>query len=193
MAQWDRHRVLAVGAHPDDIELGCGATLAVHRARGDEITLLVLTTGELGAGPGVARVDEQEAAASRLGATLVRGGQADGHVNEGRPTVEVIESVLREVRPGVPAHGRRGRGPGAGPAGPGVAPAGGDRPHQGRPGDRRDHRHRLLPGPRASGRGPARPGRLPSRLPSRREVPTGSGGPQATVPAARSAAIRASS
>jgi len=33
----------------------------------------------------------------------------------------------------------------------------------------------------------------PSRLPSRREVPTGSGGPQATVPAARSAAIRASS
>lgn len=101
MAQWERHRVLAVGAHPDDIELGCGATLAVHRARGDEITLLVLTKGELGAGPGVARVDEQESAAARLGATLVWGGQADGHVHEGRPTVEVIESVLDEVRPGV--------------------------------------------------------------------------------------------
>ena len=101
MAQWDRSHVLAVGAHPDDIELGCGATLAVHRARGDEITLLVLTEGELGAVPGVTRVEEQEEAAARLGATLRWGGQPDGHVPEGRPTVEVIESVLRDVRPGV--------------------------------------------------------------------------------------------
>jgi LmbE family N-acetylglucosaminyl deacetylase len=101
MAQWDRHRVLAVGAHPDDIELGCGATLAVHRARGDDVTLLVLTEGELGAGPGIERVREQQDAAARLGAALVWGGQADGHVDEGRPTVEVIESVLRDVRPGV--------------------------------------------------------------------------------------------
>ena len=35
--------VLAIGAHPDDIELGCGATLAAHAARGDSISLLVMT------------------------------------------------------------------------------------------------------------------------------------------------------
>ena len=39
-------RVLAVGAHPADVELGCGGALLAHRDRGDEIHLLVL------AGPG---------------------------------------------------------------------------------------------------------------------------------------------
>ena len=42
--------VLAIGAHPDDVELGCGGTLAKHVARGDRVTLLVITRGE--AGPG---------------------------------------------------------------------------------------------------------------------------------------------
>ena len=40
--------VLAVGAHPDDIELGCGATLLAHHAAGDVVTLLVMTGGESG-------------------------------------------------------------------------------------------------------------------------------------------------
>jgi len=33
-------KVLAVGAHPDDIELGCAGTLLQHGARGDEVNLL---------------------------------------------------------------------------------------------------------------------------------------------------------
>jgi len=108
MEQWDRRRVLAVGAHPDDIELGCGASLAVHSQRGDDITLLVLTDGELADTPVAARVDEQKAAAARLGAALVWGGQADGHVSDGRATVEVIEAVLHDVRPGIVyTHARR--------------------------------------------------------------------------------------
>lgn len=41
-------RVLAVGAHPDDIELGCGGTLLAHKARGDQISMLVLSRGEHG-------------------------------------------------------------------------------------------------------------------------------------------------
>ena len=36
-------RVLAIGAHPDDIEFGCGATLAKWSAAGTEVWLLVLT------------------------------------------------------------------------------------------------------------------------------------------------------
>jgi LmbE family N-acetylglucosaminyl deacetylase len=35
--------VLAVGAHPDDIELGCGAALLAHRRAGHAVTLLVMT------------------------------------------------------------------------------------------------------------------------------------------------------
>lgn len=38
-------RVLAVGAHPDDVELGAGATLAKHAQAGDEVAILVLGTG----------------------------------------------------------------------------------------------------------------------------------------------------
>jgi N-acetylglucosamine malate deacetylase 1 len=40
-------RVLAVGAHPDDVELGCGATLARHVLAGDEAFVLVLGAGAL--------------------------------------------------------------------------------------------------------------------------------------------------
>lgn len=38
-------RVLAIGAHPDDVELGCGATLARHVADGDHVTILHLSHG----------------------------------------------------------------------------------------------------------------------------------------------------
>ena len=43
------HRsVLAIGAHPDDIELGCGGTIARHVAAGDQVAMLVVTRGEVG-------------------------------------------------------------------------------------------------------------------------------------------------
>ena len=41
-------KVLAIGAHPDDIELGCGASLLAHAARGDRVAMLVMTPGEQG-------------------------------------------------------------------------------------------------------------------------------------------------
>lgn len=47
-------RILGVGAHPDDAELGCGATLALFKKKGHEIYILVLTKGEA-SGDSVAR------------------------------------------------------------------------------------------------------------------------------------------
>lgn len=90
-------RVLAVGAHPDDIELGCGATLAAHRARGDEIGLLIMTTGEQGPQASRSRVHEQEEAAALLGARLFWGAFEDGAVPETRAAVEMIEGVALEL------------------------------------------------------------------------------------------------
>jgi len=90
-------RVLAIGAHPDDIELGCGATLAAHRARRDEIALLVLTTGEQGPQAAASRVDEQQQAADRLGARLYWGAFDDGAVPEGRPAIDLIQAVMRDM------------------------------------------------------------------------------------------------
>lgn len=90
--------ILAIGAHPDDVELGCGATLAAHTARGDSVALLIMTTGEQGPQAGCSRVREQEDAAEVLGARLFWGNFRDGAVPEERETVELIDAVLGEVQ-----------------------------------------------------------------------------------------------
>jgi LmbE family N-acetylglucosaminyl deacetylase len=89
--------VLAVGAHPDDIELGCGGTLAAHRAAGDAVTMLVLTTGQNGQGGTRLRVEEQERAAEGLGAVLVWGGQVDCAMAVDPALITVIEQVIQVV------------------------------------------------------------------------------------------------
>jgi LmbE family N-acetylglucosaminyl deacetylase len=91
-------RVLAIGAHPDDVELGCGGTLLAHAAAGDAVTVLVVTGGENGPGatPAVRRT-EQEAAARVLGARLFWGGAVDCQVSADATTISAIEAVIAEV------------------------------------------------------------------------------------------------
>lgn len=43
-----RKKVLFIGTHPDDIDLGCALTMHDHYLRGDQITTIVLTGGEKG-------------------------------------------------------------------------------------------------------------------------------------------------
>lgn len=88
-------KVLAIGAHPDDIELGCAGSLLAHRRAGDEITLLVLTKGEQGPQDETSRVREQEDAAESLGARLLWGGFEDGRVPGDRSSIAVIEDAIR--------------------------------------------------------------------------------------------------
>ncbi|HVC25691.1 MAG TPA: PIG-L deacetylase family protein [Acidimicrobiales bacterium] len=85
-------RVLAVGAHPVDVEIGCGGALIAHRDRGDEIHLLVMTGEHDRAHP--LRRGEQELAAGRLGAVLHWGGFEDGAVPAGRESIATVESVI---------------------------------------------------------------------------------------------------
>ena len=89
--------VLAVGAHPDDVELGCGATLLRHVARGDEVTILVMTAGQRGRVEGMSRLHEQEDAASQLGVRLVWGGFQDGSVPDGPEAISVIDEVIADT------------------------------------------------------------------------------------------------
>ena len=79
--------VLAVGAHPGDIETGCGATLAAHRAAGDAVTMLVL------AGPEPAA----EAAARALDCLLVRARITGDVVRADAATIAAIENVVTGV------------------------------------------------------------------------------------------------
>ncbi len=89
--------VVAIGAHPDDIELGCAGALLAHRRAGHEVTLLVMTTGEQGPQGSASRVAEQEDAAALLGARLFWGGFPDGEVSHDRHTTSAIEAVLDDA------------------------------------------------------------------------------------------------
>ena len=55
--------LLAFGAHPDDVELGCGATIAKHVSVGKKVGIIDLTRGELGT-RGTAEIRDLEAAKS---------------------------------------------------------------------------------------------------------------------------------
>jgi len=93
--------VLAVGAHPDDIELGCSATLALHKAHGDKVYLLVLTKGEASGNIKV-RENECRKAAKMLGVDrLFFGGLEDTEVHDGRETIDAIEKIIGEVKPDI--------------------------------------------------------------------------------------------
>lgn len=88
--------VLAIGAHPDDIELGCAGTLLAHRVRGEQIAMLVLTRGERGPRGARSRIDEQESAALTLGARLYWGDYEDGEIDSGRSAVTLVERVIAD-------------------------------------------------------------------------------------------------
>lgn len=92
-------RVLAIGAHPDDIELGCGGTVARISAAGGHATMLVLTDGCLGPTGHDPRWLEQEQACEVLGAELRWGGYGDGELRHDPHLVGCIGRVLDEVQP----------------------------------------------------------------------------------------------
>jgi LmbE family N-acetylglucosaminyl deacetylase/ActR/RegA family two-component response regulator len=96
----DRQIVLAVGAHPDDVEIGIGGLLARHRQRGDRVVILTLSGGERG-GPGAERLLESNAAADVLGAELVIEDLPDTHISEGLDTITAIKAVIDRVQPTV--------------------------------------------------------------------------------------------
>jgi LmbE family N-acetylglucosaminyl deacetylase len=96
-----RKVVLAVGAHPDDVELGCAGTLAMHKKNGDKVYLLVLTRGEASGDPAV-REKECRQAAEMLGVDgLFFGGLEDTKIHDGVETIEAIEKILSSVNPDV--------------------------------------------------------------------------------------------
>jgi LmbE family N-acetylglucosaminyl deacetylase len=92
--------VLAIGAHPDDVEIGCGGTLLDHRRRDDRISILTLSHGAVG-GDRRARMAEAAAAADAIGAQLLFGDLPDTGIDAGGDTVRLIESVVRALDPTV--------------------------------------------------------------------------------------------
>jgi LmbE family N-acetylglucosaminyl deacetylase len=102
---------LAVAAHPDDVEFGCGGTLAKWAAAGCVVHHLVCTDGSKGtwdadadtASLVLARQTEQRAAAKALGATgsVTFLGEIDGELEPTLAWRGAVAGVIRRVRPDV--------------------------------------------------------------------------------------------
>ena len=90
--------ILAFGAHPDDIELGCGGSIALATSQGKKVGLIDLTRGELGT-RGSAEIREKEAkeAADVLGVSFRKNlGFRDGFfVNDEVHQIKVIETIRK--------------------------------------------------------------------------------------------------
>lgn len=98
-------RILAVGAHPDDLEILCAGTLAKYAERGDFVAMAISTNGEVGSSTlpkeAIARIREAEArtSAAVIGAELHWLGYPDEFLYENDQTRLRYIDLVRQVRP----------------------------------------------------------------------------------------------
>jgi LmbE family N-acetylglucosaminyl deacetylase len=91
--------VLAIGAHPDDIEYGCGGMLTKYAERGHDVYLFVASDGALG-GDGSVRRQEQADSALIMGCREVFWGDyIDTEIPLNRELIVRLEAVMRRVQP----------------------------------------------------------------------------------------------
>ena len=134
--------ILAIGSHPDDVELGCGGTMALLAKRGLSVGIVNLTRGEAGTrGTGEERRAEAEAAADMLGASVLEFLDCgDGALRTGPEEEDALIEVLRRYRPDLifgpspsdrhPDHGRAHRLVAAASYYSGLAGRGDSEPHR---------------------------------------------------------------
>src|SRR3954462_2728189 len=93
--------VLAMGAHPDDLELGCGATLAKLSASGVAVHAVIFSKGEQGGPSGFDRAAETRVALEALGAASVTQHDfADTRLHEAlNELIACTEDHVRAVAP----------------------------------------------------------------------------------------------
>lgn len=99
----DTLTVLAFGAHPDDIEFGCGGVIAQETLAGRPAHFVVCSRGEAGThGQPEQRVAEARRAATLLGATIeFVEFDGDSHLEVRAAHAITLAGVLRRVRPGI--------------------------------------------------------------------------------------------
>ena len=95
--------ILAIGAHPDDVELGCSATIAKEISRGKKVGVLDLTRGELGTrGSAEIRDEEAASAAEILGLTIRENlGFKDGFFMNDEVHPKAVIEIIRKYQPEV--------------------------------------------------------------------------------------------
>ena len=100
-------RVLAVGAHPDDLEILCAGSLAKYAVQGHHVTMAVSTNGEVGSATlskseiAEIRKGEAQASADVIGAELIWMGYPDEFLFSNEQTRLDFLNMVRKARPDV--------------------------------------------------------------------------------------------
>lgn len=93
--------IFAIGAHPDDIEIGCGGTLRKHVQEGDDVYYVIATNGEKG-GDGVKRIEEANESAKLMGINGIDFlNLSDSYVSHDGDTVHLLDKVMTKRCPSV--------------------------------------------------------------------------------------------
>jgi len=92
-----RNKILAVGSHPDDIELGCGGTIVKHLELGDEVYAIIMTNGE----NGDHSPDKTECLNSltNIGVEKLNiffGNFPDGDLSDKKDVINFIENIIKK-------------------------------------------------------------------------------------------------
>lgn len=100
-------RILAVGAHPDDLEILCGGTLAKYAQRGDHVTMAVATNGDVGSST-LAKAEianirraEAEAAAAVIDADFMWMDHPDEFLFSNESTRLSFLNLVRKAKPDI--------------------------------------------------------------------------------------------
>lgn len=96
--------VLAVGAHPDDVEIGCGGTVSLHAKNGDNVIIVIMIepvshhyTGKVIRSKDEG-IEESKLAAEAMGAELINLGFKDKNVPYSQETIEAINKIIDDYK-----------------------------------------------------------------------------------------------
>ena len=92
--------ILAIGAHPDDIEIGCAGTLMKYKERGAEVYIMVVSDGSFGGDPEQRRREQDTSAKVMKVDKIFWGGYKDTSLSyDLQELIGSIEAIIKKIKP----------------------------------------------------------------------------------------------
>jgi LmbE family N-acetylglucosaminyl deacetylase len=91
--------ILAIGAHPDDIEFGCGGALIKFVEKGHTVFLMVLTSGSVGGNPENRKKEQEDSAKFIKAKQVFWGNFEDTELPINKDLISSIEHVIDKTKP----------------------------------------------------------------------------------------------
>jgi LmbE family N-acetylglucosaminyl deacetylase len=92
-------KILAIGAHPDDIEIGCAGSLLKYAGSGHDVYLFVMTPGEMGGEAEIRKKEQARSAEIMNVRDLFWGEYNDTKLTTHLSMISDIEAVVKKIKP----------------------------------------------------------------------------------------------